>query len=735
MAPVSSEDRWRQRLGLATVLLAFLALAPEAWAQDPVPDTTSVPQDGVVDELEALLEDESAGDPTVLLELLQDLRENPLDINTATVSELAQIPAFDGLLAAAIVRQRTATGAFRSLPEIQSVEGLTSDVFLEARPYLTIGQTLDVSAAAAPRFPTPPRLRTVVRGLEPRLTQRVQRRLDVASGFQGPDSTRAYPGSRDRIYTRIQANYRRQVSLNLTLEKDPGEQFRWDPETQTYGYDYASAHLAILDAGRIDALVIGDFVAEYGQGLTLWRAAGFGKGPDAVGGPIRNGRGIRPYGSVDENQFFRGVGLSVALTPRLYASGFASRRRLDATVFSLDSLDLTDPDIPPEALQGGLVSGLGIDGLHRTESEIARKDALGETIVGGGTEYRVTTSRVEGRIGVVGYAARFDAPLAAGERPDDRFDFAGQDAAMVSIYADAKTRAGQAFTEVARAPGGAVGGLGGLLADLGGGTDLLVVGRHYPRSFTTLHGYPFGERNGIGQNETGLYTGLRVKPSSTWTISTYLDQYRFPWLRFSTPRPTRGYEALLFVEHRPRRWIRLYMQARTETRERDLDFVGGVPTTILEGVAPETRQTLRVQGEWAANRELRFRTRAEVVRFAPRASGEPTETGGLLFNDVRWQIRDGLRLDARLTLFSTDGFASRLYTYENDLTGVFAVPVLYGQGARAYTLLTLEPTDGIQIQGKIGTSLFRDRRSIGSGNNLVDGNRATDVGLQIRARL
>ena len=101
------------------------------------------------------------------------------------------------------------------------------------------------------------------------LAQRVQRRLNTPAGYLGPDSSRAYPGSRDRIYTRVQATYRRQVSLNLTMEKDPGEQFRWDPETQTYGYDYLSGHAALLDAGRIDALVIGDYVVEYGQGVAL----------------------------------------------------------------------------------------------------------------------------------------------------------------------------------------------------------------------------------------------------------------------------------------------------------------------------------------------------------------------------------------------------------------------------------------------------------------------------------
>ena len=149
-----------------------------------------------------------------------------------------------------------------------------------------------------------------------------------------------------------------------------------------------------------------------------------------------------------------------------HASALRQRLRLAApsptpSAFVPDSLDLSDPDIPPGALDGAIVTGLSADGLHRTATELARKDAVGETLFGGGAEYRVTTSTLEGRLGVVGYNAQFDSPLAAGERPDDRFDFAGDQATMVSVYADAKTRAGQAFSEVARAPGGAVGGLGG----------------------------------------------------------------------------------------------------------------------------------------------------------------------------------------------------------------------------------------------------------------------------------
>src|SRR5690606_24113132 len=134
------------------------------------------------------------------------------------------------------------------------------------------------------------------------------------------------------------------------------------------------------------ALVAGDFVAEFGQGLVLWRASGFGKGPDATRGPLRLGRGLRPYGSVDENRFFRGAGVTVGLTPALYASAFASRRTLDASVATPDSADLADPNVPPDA--EAVATSLTADGLHRTPSERARKDALGETLVGAAVEYR-----------------------------------------------------------------------------------------------------------------------------------------------------------------------------------------------------------------------------------------------------------------------------------------------------------------------------------------------------------
>ena len=673
--------RWRLSWAGPSVWTLALALSASAAAQ--VPDSTETgPEIGA--EFEALVEDDLAGDPTELLELLQSLRESPLDVNTATAEELAQVPALGPIVAGAVVRFRAERGPFASLPGLREVDGVTADVYLDARPYLTIGPELAAPVARAPRFPAVPSVRTVVDGLRYSAIQRVQRRLDLGAGYSGPDSTRTFQGSPERIYTRLQATYRRNVSVNVTLEKDPGEAFRFDAGTNTYGYDYQSAHAALLDVGRIDALVVGDYSAQFGQGLVLWRASGFGKGPDAIGGPVRSGRGIRPYGSVDENNFLPRRGPLARRRPGRLRLGLrqpppARRERVHARHHRLRR---------PRPGAGRLRRRGHEPGRRRAppdRPEIARKDALDETLVGGGAEYRLTTGAVEGRAGVVATRSSFGTPLAAGTRPDELFDFAGDQATVVSAYADAKTRLGLAFGEVARGAGGGLGAVGGLGLDLGGGADLLVVGRSYDPDFTSLHGYPFGERNGVGRNERGVYVGARVKPSASWTVNAYLDRYSFPFLRFNEPRPTRGVEALVHVEHRPRRYVRVYAQARTESRETGVDVAGAVPGSAVGGLSTQTRQTVRLQGEWDASREVRLRARVEGSRYVDPDPEAPTQLGSLVYQDVRWQARRWLRADARLTLFDTDGYDARLYAFENDLTGVFSIPALSPAAACAAT--------------------------------------------------
>jgi hypothetical protein len=724
--------------GTRLALSLSLLLCVGAARAQAVPDTTTSQQEEAV--LENLVEEDVTGDPTLLLEDLEALRANPLDVNAAPADDLAQIPALGGLLADRIVRFRESFGPFGSLPEIRAVEGVTADVYLDARPYLTIGRTLDIEAEAVSLYPRVPALGEVVSGLQYEIRQRVQRRLDNQRGYDDvldTDSTRHYAGSPERFYTRLRATYGRQVSVNLTMEKDPGKPFGWRPDENTYGFDYLSGHLALRRVGRIEALVLGDYTAQFGQGLALWAGSGFGKGREAVRSLSRRGRGLVPYGSVDENAFLRGAGLSVMVTPDLVVSAFGSRRLLDASVTEIDSLDFADGFAPNGVLPGdAIVTSLGATGLHRTPDvltatgarpgEIARKDALGESLVGGAVEWRPGI----GRFGVTGYASRFDDPIQPGTRPEDRFDFSGTEAAAASVFGDARLGDLFLFGEVATDRDGDVGTVGGVEMDLGGGARALALGRHYQPDFQSLRGYGFGERNGATQNETGLYLGLEMRPSRAWYFSGFVDQYRFPYIRFGLDRPGTGVEGLLYAEHRPTRWLVLSLQGRTETRDERALFTQATGAE-LAGIERANRRSLRAQLDWNASRTIRLRTRTEVAEYT---RADARDTGSLVYGDARWQATRWLRVDGRLLYFRTTGYGARLYAFENDVYGVLSNAVLTGRGQRAYVLLSTEPLEDLTLQAKLAWTRFEDAFSVGSGLDEIDGPRVRDLSLSLRYR-
>jgi len=637
------------------------------------------------------------------------------------------------------VRERVRRNGYDRLADLRATEGVTADVLAQARPYLTIG----AAASDGGRFPDVPSLGEITDDLEFDLMQRYTRRLDLGDGYEarpvplpGGDTARAAPfrGRPARLYTRIRARYERRVSLALTFEKDPGERFAWEPERQTYGYDHVSGHAAIHDFGRIKTLVAGDFTAEFGQGTLLWSSMTFGKGRNPVRSIARSSGGLDPYGSTEENRFFRGLGATVRLTPRLEASAFLSRRTLDA------SRARPDTSLPQSGSDASArITTLAESGLHRTTNELAKKDVLGETLAGGALEYDGDAFR----LGAAAYHARFDEPL----RPDTarlfrRFDFRGDRGTAASVYGQLFAGSDYFFFgEAARTPGGAMGGVAGATARFSRFAEATVLARHYPKDFHSLHGYGFGERSGASQNETGFYAGLRLHPARRWTLKGYFDLYRFPWVRFAVGRPSSGYDARLIAEHTPRDWLSWYVQLRSETRDGGADLLddAGRP---LAGLVAETRQSARLHLDYEFSDRLRLRSRIEGVRYAEDGPRFPdrdefgaqrgADYGVILYQDVRFEPFDGLRLDARLAFFDTDSYGARVYAYENDLLYSFAVPAYSGTGRRFYVLARWAPTDRLTLEAKYGATRFRGVETIGSGYGEIDGNRRRGVRAQVR---
>lgn len=180
-----------------------------------------------------------------------------------------------------------------------------------------------------------------------------------------------YVGSPNYFYTRYRFMYRKNISAGFTFEKDQGKSI------EKNGPDFASGFVFIRNKTFLRTLAIGDYQAQFGQGLTFWNGLGFGKSPFVMN-VKKNAVGLKPYTSVNEALFMRGAAAAIGWR-RFELTGMYSQKKLSANLIQL--VDGTSVD------DGFTVSSLLNGGLHRTESEIAKRNTLGEQIIAGNLKY------------------------------------------------------------------------------------------------------------------------------------------------------------------------------------------------------------------------------------------------------------------------------------------------------------------------------------------------------------
>lgn len=683
-------------LGLCILVAGPVRSAAQSRADTLRPDTTDVGP-----HLEPILDALSTTDRTATLaaEQLANLEAHPVALNQASAADLSLLPHLSRADAHRIRQYRTRHGPFESLDGLENVAGIDAETLRAVRPFLNLGTT-----SSAPIFPD---FNTIVSDLNFSLTQRFSRRLDLGRGFH----ENRFLGPPGRHTTRLQVSHERRLQFAITVDKDPGEPIRWSPSTHTYGFDHVISSLAARDVGPVEKIVLGDFTAQFGQGVALWQGLRFGKGRDPIAPAQKGGRGIQPYRSASESSFFRGAAATIGLPGGLSVTAFGSRRYRDA---SLDSTLTTPPSpIPVRTVSRG--------GRHRTPTELARKGTLGETTIGGALKYRHSLLH----LGVTGYHARFTRPLRPGDQPYRKFRVAGRATSMLGIYGTAYLNDYTIFSEIGRSPHGTYGGLLGASMDKTY-AEAIVVGRRYPADFPSFYGNAFGDGNRT-QNEMGVYTGLQLHVSPKWTFKSYFDQYCAPWLRFNVPRPSTGWETRMVLEYEPRPWLSSYLQLRVQ--DEDVGAQHKSAGRRLEGLHRERRHSARWHTEYAFSDALTLRTRLELSRHStPRTDSH----GFFLSQGFRWSPHSSLTFDTRVAFFDTEGFPARIYAYEHDLRYSFSAPVFFDRGRRAYIMLQHDPISSLSIEAKYAVTSYENRTTIGSGLNQVNGSRRRELRLQFR---
>jgi len=631
-----------------------------------------------------------------LIERLENLANNPVNINRAGLDELSGVPGISLKTARSIIRFRNNIKPFESTYELMEAEGIGMVTFENILPFVTVGESAELrrDLYLNPGYWTHDSRFETLAGY--------QRVLNSRDGYSRPDSLGGYLGGPVKYNHRIR--YRSDhLSVNLTQDKDPGEVLAGPS-----GFDYTSWHLAIEDVGLIENIIIGDFRVSYGQGLTIWNGGAFGKSSSVIGSAIKSDTGIRPYTSYQETNGFRGVAATVG--SKLQLSGFYSKRRRSAS----------------EADNGRLRFPAS-SGLHRTANEMSRRLNMGQHTFGGRLRYQFKN----GIIGLSSYQNTFSHAIQKGTQSFQLFDFEGK--AISALGTDIRLNADftTIFGEIARSSNGSFGGIVGSEMSPAGTTDLAIAYRNYARDYQSIFGSGFGEQSG-SMNESGFFSGIRQQVGPALQLNAYIDFFKTHGPRFRNSRPTSGFDWLVRVDVEPLDKLSIYMQLRAKKWQQQMDAYDsfGRETLIM---GSELRSNARLHLEYQVLDNVRLRTRIDAVRYTETLSG--ASLGYLIYQDVRYLPASNLTLDARITLFETDDFNSRVFQFENDLLYVMSNTMLFDQGQRSYIVIRYQPSHYLTFRIKAATTLYENRQIIGSGLDMISGRRKTDIGFQIQLKI
>jgi hypothetical protein len=111
-----------------------------------------------------------------------------------------------------------------------------------------------------------------------------------------------------------------------------------------------------------------------------------------------------------------------------------------------------------------------------------------------------------------------------------------------------------------------------------------------------------------------------------------------------------------------------------------------------------------------------------------------SEQGVLLSQTMQCALFRSLALRARVAIFETDSYDSRMYEYEDDLPRSSSNPALYGRGLRWYVILTYSVFIKVDMAAKFSQTIKDGVHSIGSGLDEIEGHTQSLLSIQLDVR-
>ncbi|MBC6400432.1 MAG: hypothetical protein GDA37_05360 [Ekhidna sp.] len=643
---------------------------------------------------------------------------NKLNLNKVKPAELSSLYILSPNQLNDFFEYRATFGNLLSINELQVIPSFDISVIRLLLPFVTVSETAPDNR---------PFLQRLLEEENNYLLLRYTRTLEEKVGYtpalpldttfvRGEDddvidtltsAPNRYVGNQNKLYGRFRTSKRGDFSLGFTFEKDDGEEIAFN--NRQNGFDFYSYHLLLENKLGFDRIMLGDFQLQVGQGVVFGAGFNAGKGAETVNTVKRNTIGLRPYTSVLEAGFFRGIGLTKSFGD-LEVTGFYSKLRQDGTIRS----DTTFSSFEE------FVNSIQVTGLHRTENELENKDRITEESIGGMIQYN-PDQRLS--IGITGLNSQYSTPLQRTPNNYNQFEFKGDHNYILSVFGHYTWQNLTLFGEASKAKSGGIGAVGGFLGSLSKTVDFAMILRNFDRDFHSFYGNAFSE-NSRNINEKGVYWGLTISPNRYHKLNAYYDRFSFPWLKFGTEAPSTGNEWLIRYTHKPNRKASLYAQVRQQARQ------VSIRQENLNVLADQIKYNYIFNIDYQLAPELVLKTKIQSSH--QDEAGDFTK-GFAIIQDLNFEIWI-LKFKTRMALFATDNFDNAQYVYENDVLYAFSIPAYNGRGIRNYAMVRFDSLRNISIWIRYARYSYSDRTVVGSGLEASEGDTSSEIKVMVRIK-
>lgn len=662
-----------------------------------------------VENLSEQIQSES-GDLSSITDVWIFHKDHPINLNRTNREELEELQLLTEIQINNLLQHIDKNGKLISIYELQSINGFDLTTIRKVLPFVTVNDNLNTAHFG---------MHEMFKDGKHEFVTRFQRILESQSGYQVSDSIKKlkpnsyYLGDPNRYFARYTFKYNNNVSFALAGEKDYGEEFFKGSQKQ--GFDFYTGHIAIRNIKAIKTLVVGDYQAMFGQGLTLWQGFAFGKSASPMN-VKRSGIGIKPYRSFDENRFFRGAAGTVRIK-RFELTGLVSYKKIDANVLATDTLSNGELDVIS-------VSSLELGGYHNTNSLVQTKGAIVQTIFGANVAYNYKSLHVAATV----QNMNLSAALNSTPNLYNMYDFQGKHNFVGGLDYNYVYRNANLFGEYSMSANGGKAFCQGLIVALDPRLTFIAHFRHFDRNFQNLYGNAISE-NTLPQNEQSIYLGTEAKLFKYLTLSLYLDQYKFSWIQYGKSSPSTGRDIYSQLNYTPNRKLDMYVRFRHRMVPDNNTY-----NNAYDYVAPRVQYNYRYNLSVQLSSEVKLKSRIEYTKVSQINKSD--EDGAAFSQDIIYKkFGFPFTFTLRYALFDTKSYDSRVYIYENDVLYGYSVPALYYKGQRAYLMVNWDITRNFEIWVRLASTIYDNVnvQSVGSLNE-IDSNHKTELKVQARLK-